>query len=243
MRKQSVVDCMLQEADVSNLDTIVEIGCGDGFLTSSLIKTECKNVIVYEIDKQWTAYVNNNLKSKKLIVKNVDILSIDWEEEFARYGRFLLLSNLPYNISFPILSLIKKHRLLLKKAIVMIQEEVAQKIVATKGRTFSPLSLDFQHHFNFKLLDKVEPDAFVPSPKVFSRLLLLDPKLILTNIVDEDLFWKFVKSCFHFPRQTLKNNLKTTQYSYQQIPNDILSLRARQLSMEKFVNLWNSLKD
>ena len=122
----------------------------------------------------------------------------------------------------------------------MVQEEVAQKVVGTQGRGYNPTSLFLQYHFDWELLEKIEPAAFEPPPKIHSRLLYFKPKFDLIPIPNEETFWAFLKLCFRTPRQTLRNNLKTTHYQKQfdQIPAETLALRAQQISFDEFLKLW-----
>ena len=123
----------------------------------------------------------------------------------------------------------------------MIQEEVAQKLVKTSGRSYGYSSLFFQHYFEMRLLDKVPPSAFYPAPKVTSRLLYFKPRTEVTEIPEEEHFWKFIKSCFQQPRRTLRNNLAQTQYDVSLLSEEQLKLRAQQLSMNDFLDIWKIL--
>ena len=125
----------------------------------------------------------------------------------------------------------------------MIQEEVAQKIVKTSGRGYGFPSLFFQHYFEWKLLNKVPPSAFYPSPKVFSRLLYFKPIADPVAIPDEEQFWKFINRCFSQPRRMLGNNLRGLSYSVDRIPEDILHLRAQQMSMDDFLKVWDLVRE
>jgi 16S rRNA (adenine1518-N6/adenine1519-N6)-dimethyltransferase len=118
----------------------------------------------------------------------------------------------------------------------MIQEEVAQKLVKTTGRDYGYSSLFFQHFFTLTLLDKVPPTAFFPPPKVTSRLVYFRPKEQPEPIEREEKFWVFIKQCFAHPRRTLRNNLAT--YSYKDIPEKYMPLRAQQMTMADFLAIW-----
>ena len=122
----------------------------------------------------------------------------------------------------------------------MVQEEVAQKIVATRGKSYNPTSIFLQRHFNFELLERVEPKAFDPPPKVYSRLLYFEPTETVVPIPKEEEFWKFLKVCFSHPRRTLHNNLKTAHYDQSKF-SDLLKLRAQQLSFDQFMQVWKTL--
>jgi 16S rRNA (adenine1518-N6/adenine1519-N6)-dimethyltransferase len=221
---------------------VVEIGCGDGFLTSAiLMQTKCKNLFVYEIDPDWITYVQNKIRDKRLNIKNQDVLKSDFLVDLVPHKPLVLLANLPYQITFPILFKIQQHKDLFEEGVVMMQEEVAQKIVATRGKKFSTTTMFLQRHFEWKLLDKVAPGSFIPAPKVFSRTVYFKPKFDLPEIPQESEFWDFLKLCFRSPRQTLKNNLKSTKYFSNEELTEILALRAQQLSFDDFVELWKKL--
>ncbi len=239
LRKQSVVDHMIDRVNISPQTTVVEIGCGDGFLTSAILEqSKCKQLLVYEIDREWLEVVKTKVHDERLVLNLQNILELDFEKELVTHAPLVLLANLPYQITFPIIFLIQKHKHLFQEGVVMVQEEVAQKITAQSGRGFSATTMFLQYHFDWQLMEKIEPGAFVPPPKVFSRLLYFKPKLDVKPIPDEDAFWKFLKLCFKSPRQTLRNNLRTTHYPYEKLSVETLGLRAQQLSFEVFLGIW-----
>lgn len=243
LRNYSVVDRMIETVKVDSETTVVEIGCGDGFLTDAILKqTKCKQLIVFEIDPEWAEYVQSKIKDKRLNLKVMDILSVDLKQELETKKPLVLLANLPYQITFPILFRIQQNKDLFNEGVVMVQEEVAQKIVATRGKKYSATTMFLQYHFDWKLLDKVEPGSFTPPPKVFSRTIYFKPKFELEYIPQEAEFWEFVKMCFRCPRQTIRNNLKNTKYfKNEKISNDVLQLRSQQISFDKFLELWKML--
>ncbi len=242
LRDQKVVEHILDQVTLSKESSIFEIGCGDGFLTQEIIKHPLERLWVFEIDPQWAGFVKNSIKDKRLTVSQENILDLDFEQ-LAPHKPWVLLSNLPYQITFPILYLLQKNRALLKEGVVMMQEEVAQKITKTSGRGYGFPSLFFQHYFEWELLQKVPPGAFTPPPKVYSRLLHFKPKKNPTVIPDEEKFWEFIKHCFLQPRRTLRNNLIPTHYDIEKIPEETLKLRAQQMSMQDFLKLWKLVKE
>lgn len=244
LRKGSVVDNMIGKVTISPTTSTMEIGCGDGFLTEQILKqTPCKELRCYEIDHEWLDFVKAKIKDKRLTLTNTNILNVDFEQELATGAPWVLLSNLPYNITFPILFLIQKNKHLFQEGVIMVQEEVAQKVVATSGRPLSQVSFFLQHHFEWQLLEKIEPGAFSPPPKVYSRLLYFKPKLKLQDIPNEEAFWKFVKLCFKSPRQTLRNNLRTTHYGEAlDLSTPQFALRSQQMSFSDFLAIWDRLQ-
>lgn len=236
LRKQSVVDHMITAVTITPKTSVLEIGCGDGFLTKAILEqTSCKRLWSYEIDPEWAAFTDNNITDRRLTIKEKNILEINWNT-LSPHRPWIVLSNLPYQITFPILFLLQQHKALFSEGVVMIQEEVAQKIVAKKGKGYNATSLFLQYHISFKLMEKIEPGAFTPPPKIFSRLVYFKPKLDVLPIANEEGFWKFVKLCFQSPRRTLRNNLKQTHYS--KLPETLLTKRAQELSFDDFLTVW-----
>jgi 16S rRNA (adenine1518-N6/adenine1519-N6)-dimethyltransferase len=240
LRVQSVVDTMIDAVVLTDKSSVFEIGCGDGFLTRSIIGAPHERLWVFEIDPEWASHVEATYQDKRMTIYRENILDVDFTR-FEPYAPWVLLANLPYQVTFAILKKLLEHRLLLQEGVVMVQEEVAQKITATGGRSYGFISLYFQYFFEWRLLDKVPPDAFYPPPQVYSRLLYFKPRETTQVIAQEDAFWIFIKRCFTQPRRTLKNNLQSYQYALDKVPQELLSLRAQQLSKEQLLHIWERL--
>lgn len=243
LRDQGIVDSMLKNSTVTATTTVMEIGCGDGFLTRAIIeKTPCKQLQVFEIDEEWLNVVKESVKSDRLSLNLINVLDVDLRTYFSPQDPIVLLANLPYHITFPIMHLIQRNADLFSHGVVMVQEEVAQRLVAQTGRDAGAISHYFQHFFEFKLLTKVPPSAFEPQPKIFSRLVGFTPRTTLTEIEDLDNFWLFVRACFRLPRQMLHNNLKGTKYSHIELPEEFRALRAQQITTPQFIALWHYIR-
>jgi len=237
LRDQSVVDAMIREVNLNKKSSVLEIGCGDGFLTRSILKKDIACLWIFEIDEEWAEYVKKEYASSKLTVHTENVLEVDFKRLEGKKP-WTLLSNLPYQVTFPILHIIQKNRNLFLEGVVMVQEEVAQKILKTSGRGYGFISIFFQHFFEWKLLLKIPPTAFEPPPKVYSRLLYFKPRKKLDEIEDEENFWKFIKIIFRQPRRTLRNNLKQAHYDASQVDEKILGLRAQELGKTELISLW-----
>ena len=197
---------------------------------------------VFEIDPEWAALVKKDLESDARVeVTQSNILDENLNELFAG-EKWTLLANLPYCITFPILHLLQKSSAVVKEGVIMIQEEVAQKILKKSGRGYGYPSLFFQHYFDWQLMDKVPPTAFFPPPKVDSRLLYFKTNENPEFIVDEQGFWKFIKLCFLQPRRTLKNNLQQSKFGLEPFDAELLKKRAQELSMKDFLDIWKKLQ-
>jgi 16S rRNA (adenine1518-N6/adenine1519-N6)-dimethyltransferase len=243
LRDQQVIDTMIGSVDLTPESSVFEIGCGDGFLTRSILNNLCTRLRVFEIDPDWAAYVTEHYPDPRLEMVTENILDVNFPEQFVSHQPWVLLANLPYQITFPLLFKLQKYRSFLQEGVIMVQDEVAHKLLKSSGRDYGFVSLFFQHYFTWKSLVKIPPAAFFPPPKVNSRLLHFIPRIVTTPIPHEEEFWKFVKSCFAQPRRNLKNNLKTIFFQYQRPQPDTPydNLRAQQMNFEQFLNVWNKI--
>lgn len=242
LRDQTVVDAAVNKVMLTAKTSVFEIGGGDGFLTRTILQKDIARLWVFEIDSQWVSYLRESIHDARLTVKEENILDSDFSQ-FEPDKPWILLANLPYQITFPIFHLLYKHRDLLQEGVVMVQEEVAQKLVKTRGRGYGYSSLFFRHYFDLELMQKISPTAFFPPPKVYSRLIYFKPKKNVALIKQEQEFWKFIKFCFAQPRRTLRNNLVQTHYDIAKVPEKLLSLRAQQMNMQDFLDLWDKLQE
>ena len=241
LRDQSIIDHMIEHVELTPQTSVFEIGCGDGFLTRSIVQQTIARLWIFEIDVEWANYVRSTISDDRMKVFEENFLDVDFTR-FEEHAPWTLLANLPYQVSFPIIYKLKQNAHLLKEGVIMIQEEVAQKILKTEGRGYGFPALFLQHCFDFKLLKKIPPGAFFPPPKVHSRLLYFKPKVNVQVIPDEQLFWKFIKICFHQPRRTFKNNLEQSHYNLEQVPEAMLKLRAQQMSMDDLLRVWDMVR-
>ena len=240
LRNHKIVEEMVNKVNVPN-NHIFEIGCGDGFLTREIMAHKPAMLWVFEIDPAWADTVNTEFGSSDHFKMNTaNILDIDFSI-FNEKKPWTLLSNLPYHVTFPILKKVYQHREMINEGVVMVQEEVAQKIVKKGGKGYGYISLFFQYYFDWQLLSKVTPGSFFPEPKVFSRLLHFSVKKNVPVIVEEDKFWQFIKLCFMQPRRTLRNNLMQTHYKIDLLSEELLNSRAQQLTFENLFEVWHKL--
>lgn len=241
LTQEIIVHHMVEAVEINNESSVFEIGCGDGFLTRMILQTKMKHLWIYEIDPEWAEYVAKTFPDPRTTIFTENFLDIDFSS-LEEYAPWTVLANLPYQVTFPILHKLQINRHLLKEGVLMMQEEVAQKINKSRGRDYGFASLFFQWFFELQLLDKIHPSAFNPPPKVFSRLVYFKPRTNIPTIPDEQQFWQFIKVCFKQPRRTLRNNLNQTQYDMTKISSEQLGLRSQQLNMNDFLILWDVLR-
>ena len=241
LRDPRVVEHMIAAVSINAKTSVFEVGPGDGFLTRAILQTSAARLWSFEIDAQWAQHLEQTIKDQRFQVILENFLDVDFATLEA-HRPWTVLANLPYLITFPILHRLQEHRHLLHEGVIMVQEEVAQKIVKTSGRGYGYPSLFFQHYFEWRLLDKVPPTAFYPAPKVFSRLLYFKPRAQVTPIEEEPRFWEFIRVCFKQPRRTLFNNLRQSHYDMNKISPDALQLRAQQMTMSDLLAAWDLVR-
>ena len=239
LQDQRVVDHMIEAVEIKNA-SVLEIGPGGGYLTKSILEFPVARLWAFEIDPDWADYLQKTYADPRLEVYLENFLDVDFSR-FEPYKPWTVLANLPYQVTFPILHRFHEHRHLLKEGVIMVQEEVAQKIVKTRGKGFGYTSIFFQYYFEWKLLDKIPPTAFNPPPKVFSRLLYFRTKTDVAPIENEVEFWKFIKVCFKQPRRTLRNNLAQSHYDINKFSESQLASRAQQLGIDELKAIWQQL--
>jgi len=240
LRDRTITSAVVDAVALSDAN-VLEIGPGDGFLTRHILEHPVRQIKAFEIDHEWVAQLRETVSDTRLSVICQNVLDADFTV-LQQDAPWVFLSNLPYHVAFPILRKVQQNRDLFCEGVVMVQEEVAQKLTRVRGKGYGAVSLFFQHYFSWKLLNKVFPESFTPQPKVCSRLLHFKPRVGIVPIVQEDDFWRFVKAAFHQPRRTLRNNLRQTHYSLEKIEERVLDLRAQQLGMEDLLSLWSQLR-
>jgi len=236
----SVVLGILDAVKLTNTTNVLEIGPGGGFLTREILQHPIARLWAFEIDPEWVEYLKTTITDERLTVFEQDFLMTDFTT-LEPHKPWTVLANLPYHLTFPILHLLQKNRHLFGEGVLMMQEEVAQKILKKRGRDYGVSSLFFQRFFSWQLLAKIPPTAFNPPPKVFSRLLHFVPRTDIEYIENEEEFWRFAKVCFAQPRRTLVNNIKQSPYCWVIIPERFQTLRAQQLTMPDLIAWWHEI--
>jgi 16S rRNA (adenine1518-N6/adenine1519-N6)-dimethyltransferase len=226
----------------------VEIGAGHGEMTSRLAKN-AKKVIAIELDRRLAARlreVTAHLGNVEVIES--DVLAVDFAA-LAKEGDFSVYGNLPYYITSPILHRLFEHAGRVEAIHIVIQFEVAMRIVAPPGRRdYGYLSVVSQWFSRPELVMRIPPGACRPPPRVASALVSLRmPGAGETiDVGDETAFLDFVKECFAQKRKTLRNNLRTRlgTRATEFLREAGLSpdARAEELSVSKFAELFRLIQ-
>jgi 16S rRNA (adenine1518-N6/adenine1519-N6)-dimethyltransferase len=184
----------------SGLSGVLEIGPGPGVLTRGL--AEERSVVALDLDERMVEAASAWAVGAD--VRLEDALSADWEAILrALPGPVGIVSNMPYNITGPLLEKVAGVQPMIDRAVLMMQREVGEKLIALAGdRKRGAISVVFQRLFAIAKVCSVAPGCFMPPPKVDSIVLELRPRL-----AGDDQVFKFVRQGFSQPRKTLTNNL------------------------------------
>ncbi len=234
---KKIVDALSVPAD--RQVTCLEIGAGKGILTEFLLAKNCQLYIV-EIDREAVQILKKRFEQLKDRIFQTDILKFDLAKHFS-YPLFVI-GNLPYHITGPLFFKLLDNHELIEQAVVMVQKEVAERVIAKPGtKDYGILSVMLQSFFDTEYLFTVSEKVFYPKPKVLSAVIRLTKRKEPLPINDYRKFKQVVKTAFNKRRKTLRNALKD-YYLIDDVPEDYLTKRAEQLSVEDFVKLTDLVK-
>ena len=247
-------------ADIQVGDQVIEIGPGIGSLTEQILLAGAK-VAAYEVDTDLPEILKNELPAKldgqvlderfKLIMK--DVLKANFKEDIGDFFDFnrpiKIVANLPYYITTPILFDLIKSELNFVSLTLMMQKEVAERLVAKpKTKAYGPLSIAVQTRMSVIFDEEVKSSSFMPRPKVDSAVVTLKPLSKKYDIADYKYFDHLVKISFSQRRKTLNNNLKTLIKDKDEREKIIASLnldprvRPEELTIAQFIELAHLVK-
>jgi 16S rRNA (adenine1518-N6/adenine1519-N6)-dimethyltransferase len=234
--------------------TVVEIGPGRGAITAALA-ARAAHVVAIELDRDLAAGLRVQFMldtSAHVTVVPQDVLQFDFAAASAEAAeRLLVVGNLPYGITSPILLKLAAAHASLDRAVLMVQREVADRIVAQPGsRDYGLLSVTAQLYGPAQRLFTLPPSSFSPPPEVHSTVFRwrFAPRFAELG-VEEAGFLRFVRQCFHQKRKTLANNLRAAGIAPVVVAAALAEAaidpqaRAEALTLESFAVLWQGLRD
>lgn len=215
---------------------VLEIGPGTGILTQFLIPHPQYQTRVVEIDRESVGYLLKELKLPADRIIEGDFLQLPADQYFT--GDFAVIGNFPYHISSQIFFKVLDHRDRIPEVVGMVQKEVGERLAAKPGNKDNGiLSILLQAFYDVEYLFTVEPDAFIPPPKVRSGVVRARRNQRAQLPCNEKLFKTVVKQGFNTRRKMLRNALKPLSLPAASADWAILDKRAEQLSVEDFIEL------
>ena len=216
--KRGIVDEIVKAADLQEGEPVLEIGPGIGTLTQGLAQSGA-NVTAIELDSRLLEVLDTTLAQySNVTIVHGDVLKLD-VPSIMNNEPFKVVANLPYYITTPIIMSLLESRLPIERLVVMVQKEVALRMVAKPGtKDYGALSVAVQYYTKPDIVLDVPPKSFLPAPAVTSsviRCVLRDKPPV--DVIDEKLFFRVVKAGFAQRRKTFANTMKTTGLSKDRI--------------------------
>ncbi len=251
------INQIVNSGEIEKDDLIIEIGPGLGTLTKELLE-RAKKVICVELDNKMVEILNERFSLyNNLEILNQDILKTDLKEIIKKEKTqnnikdVKIIANLPYYITTPIIMKLLEEKLDLKSITVMIQKEVAERLIATPGeKNTGAITYTVYYYAEAKKIAEVPNTSFIPEPEVTSEVIRLDiRKNPPVETKDTEMMFKIIKNAFMQRRKTLLNSLTNTKiFKNKEEGTKILktlnlneNIRAEELTLKKFAEITDLL--
>ena len=254
---EQVVNEIVESSKIDKEDLVIEIGPGLGTLTKYLLEKAGK-VIGIELDKKMVEILQDRFKLyNNFELYQQDVLKIDLkhlikkEKENTNIKKVKIVANLPYYITTPIIMKLLEEKLDLESITVMIQKEVADRLIAIPGeKETGAITYAVYYYAIAEAILEVSKESFIPEPEVTSKVIKLNiRKEPPIEVQDKELMFKIIKSAFMQRRKTLINALNNAKiFQNKEEGNQILeslkldkSVRAEKLTLENFADITNKI--
>lgn len=244
---ENIVRNIVAAAELSDKDTVLEVGPGIGTLTQGLAESGAA-VVAVELDKRLLPVLDTTLEGYDNVrIVNGDILQVDIMQTVG-VDEFKVCANLPYYITTPIIFALLEKRLPMERLVAMVQKEVAERMAAKPGgKDYGALSVAIQYYTEPEIAFIVPPSSFIPAPSVDSAVIVCKRReKPPVEVCDEALFFRVVKAAFSLRRKMLNNSLKNMGIKGEQVAKwlELAGVdgqrRAETLSLEDFAALTNT---
>ena len=253
-----ILQDIIQVSDITKEDFVVEIGPGLGNLTEYILNTAGYTLLV-EIDKKMIDILNDRFKEyDNYILLNEDILKVDIDRivkeieinQKIKYKRVKVVANLPYYITTPIIFKLLQDESNISDITVMVQKEVAQRMVAhVNTKDYGILTLMVEYFCDAKIEIEVPKSSFIPQPNVTSAVICLN-KNRKYSVSNEKLLFELIHKSFAQRRKKMINSLESNKFnnmSKKEIEqlfikcNIDTNTRAEQLDLKQYINIINNI--
>jgi len=252
-----VIEKIIEKSQIEKNDLIIEIGPGLGVLTNLLLE-KSDNVVAIELDKRMVEIISKRFILKNnLQIINEDVLKVDLNKlinerkKQTNINKVKIVANLPYYISTPIIMKLLEEKLEIDEIIVMVQKEVAQRLVAKTGtKDVGAITYAVEYFSEAEKVIDVPKESFIPSPKVESAVIKLKiRKEAYVQVKDEKMLFNIIQKSFSQRRKTLVNALvngkiveskeKAEKIIKQLNINE--NIRGEKLTLEDFARICNTI--
>ena len=251
-----VLEKIINAADITKEDCVLEIGPGIGTMTQYLAE-QARQVVAVEIDSKLIPILQETLgEYENVTILNEDVLKLDLlklVQEYNQGNPIKVVANLPYYITTPIIMKLFEEHIPIVSVTVMVQKEVADRMQAGPGtKDYGALSLAVQYYASPYIVANVPPNCFIPRPNVASAVIRLtrhsEPPVKVKN---EALLFQIIRASFQQRRKTLVNgigNAPEVPYKKEEATQALerlgfsTSIRGETLTLEEFARLSDELE-
>jgi len=238
LKSQGVLKKIVEVAEISSDDIVVEIGAGQGALTEAILRySSPKKLFAIEIDEELYEFLKEKFKNSPIEIIKADAVKVD----FSKFGKELIVvGNLPYNVASQIIVKVIHSSPYIKRAVFMVQKEVALKLTL-KDKKLSSLGILLNTFFDTEYIMSVPRTFFYPPPKVVSAVIKITPKknppIPISQISHYE---RFLKKIFSQKRKMLKNKLPLKILKEASVEP---TKRVDELTLEDFIKLFSLWKN
>lgn len=256
---RNIIQEVLKKARINDDIGVIEVGPGIGSLTEQLAKV-AKKVVAFEIDDRLIPVLNDTLSPYDNIkIIHEDVLQADIgkviKEEFSDVKEVIVVANLPYYITTPILMDFLMYHKEISRFYTMMQKEVGERLSASpSSKSYGSLSIAIQYYTEAKIIQNVPKTVFMPPPNVDSIVVeLVRHENPPVKVDDEETFFKLTRGAFVMRRKTIYNNYQSLFKDGKKKKEDILAMleaaeidpkrRGESLSIQEYARIYESFKN
>lgn len=235
----NLLEKIINNVKIDSNENVLEIGPGQGALSEKLVGI-CNELHMVEIDRDLIAILKQHNKLSQAEIINQDILKVDLPA--LDIENPVVVGNIPYNITSPIVFWLIKHLASWNRAYLMVQKELAQRLTAKIGtKDYSRLTVMTSLYFDIKICFLISPNVFLPKPKVQSAFIeIIKKENSSHHNINLKSFDQVVRMAFNQRRKMLRNSLSSLNIDIKNCGIDFTE-RPEQLSVEDFIEISNNI--
>ena len=235
----NLLEKIINNVKIDSNENVLEIGPGQGALSEKLVGI-CNELHMVEIDRDLIAILKQHHKLSQAEIINQDILKVDLST--LNIKNPVVIGNIPYNITSPIVFWLIKHLASWNRAYLMVQKELAQRLTAKIGtKDYSRLTVMTSLYFDIKICFLISPNVFLPKPKVQSAFIeIIKKENSSHHNINLKSFDQVVRMAFNQRRKMLRNSLSSLNIDIKNCGIDFTE-RPEQLSVEDFIEISNNI--